>query len=169
MTGSGVRRLTIVGTGLLGASVGLAAKRAGVERVVGYDLDHGALQGASERGAIDGIGASFADAVVDVDLVVIATPVSTIVELAVAALDATNSAATVTDVGSTKGGGSARSSRAGIASSEVTRSVAPRRAALRRRAPTCSTARPGSSHRPRPMQIASKSWRSSSPRSARRP
>ena len=34
-----IRRLAVVGTGLMGASVGLAAKRAGVERVVGYDAD----------------------------------------------------------------------------------------------------------------------------------
>ena len=35
-----ISRLAIVGTGLIGASVGLAAKRAGVERIAGfYDLD----------------------------------------------------------------------------------------------------------------------------------
>ena len=32
----------MVGTGLMGASVGLAAKRAGVERVSGYDADEAA-------------------------------------------------------------------------------------------------------------------------------
>ena len=37
-----VRSLAVVGTGLIGASVGLAARRAGVERVVGWDLDPGA-------------------------------------------------------------------------------------------------------------------------------
>ena len=35
----GLQRLAIVGTGLIGASVGLAARRAGVERVAGYDAD----------------------------------------------------------------------------------------------------------------------------------
>ena len=34
-------KLAIVGTGLIGASVGLAAKRAGVEHVAGYDADPG--------------------------------------------------------------------------------------------------------------------------------
>ena len=33
-----VERLGIVGTGLIGASIGLAAKRAGAGRVVGYDF-----------------------------------------------------------------------------------------------------------------------------------
>ena len=34
-----LRRLAIVGTGLIGASIGMAAKRAGVEHVSGYDAD----------------------------------------------------------------------------------------------------------------------------------
>jgi len=33
-----VKRLGIIGTGLIGASVGLAAKRAGIEAVEGYDF-----------------------------------------------------------------------------------------------------------------------------------
>ena len=32
-------RLAVVGTGLIGASVGLAAKRAGYEKVAGFDAD----------------------------------------------------------------------------------------------------------------------------------
>jgi hypothetical protein len=38
-----IRRLALVGTGLIGASVGLAAKRAGVGRVAGFDPDPEAL------------------------------------------------------------------------------------------------------------------------------
>jgi len=37
-------RIALVGTGLIGASVGLAAKRAGAERITGYDPDAGALE-----------------------------------------------------------------------------------------------------------------------------
>src|ERR687886_2887784 len=48
-----ISRLAIVGTGLIGASVGLAAKRAGVESVAGFDPDPGALAVARERGAVD--------------------------------------------------------------------------------------------------------------------
>jgi threonine dehydrogenase-like Zn-dependent dehydrogenase len=43
-------RLAVVGTGLIGASVGLAAKAAGVERVAGWDADPEALAVAAERG-----------------------------------------------------------------------------------------------------------------------
>ena len=50
-----VRRLAVLGTGLIGASVGLAAKRAGVGSVVGYDFVEATAEAARERGAIDSI------------------------------------------------------------------------------------------------------------------
>ncbi|HEY4976264.1 MAG TPA: hypothetical protein VII05_02780, partial [Gaiellaceae bacterium] len=50
--GARISRLAIVGTGLIGASVGLAAKRAGVELVSGFDPNPGALRIAHERGAV---------------------------------------------------------------------------------------------------------------------
>ena len=46
-------RLAIVGTGLIGASVGLAARRAGVEDVRGWDPDPAHLATAAERGAVE--------------------------------------------------------------------------------------------------------------------
>src|SRR5262249_16612901 len=46
-----VQRLAIVGTGLIGASVGLAARAAGVAEVRGWDVDPDALQVAAGRGA----------------------------------------------------------------------------------------------------------------------
>ena len=58
-----VQRLAIVGTGLMGASIGLAAKRAGVERVTGFDADAEALACAAERGAIDESASSVEEAV----------------------------------------------------------------------------------------------------------
>ncbi|HVR12824.1 MAG TPA: hypothetical protein VMS41_03515, partial [Gaiellaceae bacterium] len=48
-----VERLAIVGTGLIGASVGLAAREAGVSSVRGWDIDAEALGVAGERGAVD--------------------------------------------------------------------------------------------------------------------
>ena len=47
------RHLAIVGTGLIGASVGLAARRAGIEHVTGWDPDAAHLATAAERGAVD--------------------------------------------------------------------------------------------------------------------
>jgi prephenate dehydrogenase len=96
-----VRRLAIVGTGLIGASVGLAAKRAGIERVTGYDADGEALAVAAERGAVDEDAASAVAAVEDAELAIVATPVARLADDVATALRAGDTA-TVTDVGSTK-------------------------------------------------------------------
>ena len=61
-------RLAVVGTGLIGASVGLAAKRAGVDRVVGWDADGESLAIAAERGAVDEAAAGLEAAVAETDL-----------------------------------------------------------------------------------------------------
>lgn len=96
-----VERLAVVGTGLIGSSVGLAAKRAGVPEVTGWDADPDFLAEAAERGAVDAPGGDLAEAVDGADLVVVATPVSTLPEQVEAVL-AAGGRATVTDVGSTK-------------------------------------------------------------------
>jgi prephenate dehydrogenase len=97
-----LRRLAIVGTGLIGASVGLAAKRAGVEHVSGYDADPEALAVAAERGAVHAAAASLVAAVEEAELTIVATPVARLAEDVGAAL-AAGDRTTVTDVGSTKG------------------------------------------------------------------
>ncbi len=99
-----VGRLAIVGTGLIGASVGLAAKRAGVESVVGFDEDGEALAVARERGAVGESAGSLEEAVGGADLAVVATPVATVSSQVVATLRAAGEGCTVTDVGSTKRG-----------------------------------------------------------------
>jgi len=96
-------RLAIVGTGLIGASLGLAAKRAGAERVAGWDADGESLAVAAERGAVDDPAKSLAEAVAEADLAVVATPVATLKD-EVAATLAAGPGFTVTDVGSTKSG-----------------------------------------------------------------
>lgn len=97
-----LERLAVVGTGLIGASVGLAAKRAGVAHVTGYDADPEFLAAAAERGALDEPAESLVSAVEDADLVVVATPVATLGDRIRDALAAARNGATVTDVGSTK-------------------------------------------------------------------
>jgi prephenate dehydrogenase len=97
-----VERLAIVGTGLIGASVGLAAKRAGVARVAGYDADPEFLAVAAERGALDEPSNSLVAAVEEAELVVVATPVASLEERIGDVLSAAADGATVTDVGSTK-------------------------------------------------------------------
>ncbi len=95
-----VKRLGIVGTGLIGASVGLAAKRAGVGHVAGYDFTRETVQVAGERGAIDEAVESPGD-LDGADLIVAAVPVTSLQAVLRELLSADGSA-TVTDVGSTK-------------------------------------------------------------------
>ena len=94
--------IAIVGTGLIGASVGLAAKRAGKGPVRGYDPDEVALQAALERGAIDEVAPTLDAAVADAELAVVAAPVAQLAAQVAAALEASPESCTVTDVGSTK-------------------------------------------------------------------
>jgi prephenate dehydrogenase len=98
------RRLAVVGTGLIGASVGLAAKRAGGWTTVGFDADAEAVAVARERGAVDATAASLEETVADAELAVVATPVATLPAQVEATLEASGEGCTVTDVGSTKRG-----------------------------------------------------------------
>ena len=95
------RRLAIVGTGLLGASVGLAARAAGVAEVVGADNDRRELRDALEREAITGRARSVEEAAEGADLIVAATPVRSLAAV-LARAHAANPEAVLTDVGSTK-------------------------------------------------------------------
>jgi prephenate dehydrogenase len=97
-----VQSLAVVGTGLLGASVALAAKRSGVARVAGWDADPKTLGEAAGAKAIDVAAGSFDEAVAGAELVVVAVPVGALVETTRAALAAAGPETTVTDVGSTK-------------------------------------------------------------------
>ncbi|HKY24567.1 MAG TPA: prephenate dehydrogenase/arogenate dehydrogenase family protein [Gaiella sp.] len=96
-----VERLAVVGTGLIGASVALAARRAGVSTVVGWDPDPAALEVAAARGAVEP-STDLATAVADADLAVAAVPVGDLPSTVRALLDGAGEACTVTDVGSTK-------------------------------------------------------------------
>src|SRR4029453_8174472 len=95
------RRLAIVGTGLLGASVGLAARAAGVAEVVGADNDRRELRDALEREAITGRARSVGGAAEGAALIVAATPVRSLAAV-LGRAHAANPEAVLTDVGSTK-------------------------------------------------------------------
>ncbi|HET9730986.1 MAG TPA: prephenate dehydrogenase/arogenate dehydrogenase family protein, partial [Acidimicrobiia bacterium] len=92
-------RVAVLGTGLLGGSIGLGCIRCGHE-VVGFDYDPPRAERAQELGAITCSAASIREAVADVDLAFVAVPVGSIAEVAAQALDA--GAPVVTDVGSVK-------------------------------------------------------------------
>ncbi len=88
------RRATLVGSGLIGGSIGLALRRAGWH-VVGTDRDPARAARAVERGALDAIGEDPGS-----DLTVIATPVGAVTGEARRLLAAGHRL--VTDVGSVK-------------------------------------------------------------------
>jgi prephenate dehydrogenase len=94
-------RLAVVGTGLVGASAGLAAQRAG-NAVTGWDEDSSALLVAGERGAVEPAG-SLGDALHDAELVLVAVPVAALPAVVHEVLESAPATCTVTDVGSTKG------------------------------------------------------------------
>jgi prephenate dehydrogenase len=95
-----VERLAVVGTGLLGTSVALAAGRAGT-RCRGFDTAAGVLEQAAARAALDP-ASSLAAAVADAELVVVAVPVGAAPAVVHEVLEAVGEGAVVTDVASTK-------------------------------------------------------------------
>jgi len=95
-----VNRLAVVGTGLVGTSVALAAGRAGT-RCRGFDADPGVLERAAGRGAVKP-ASSLAEAVADAELVVVAVPVGAAPSVVRDVLEAAGPDAVVTDVASTK-------------------------------------------------------------------
>ncbi len=99
-----VAQLTILGVGLLGGSVGLAAKARNVAaHVRGVGRDERNLARARSAGAIDSYSLDAAEAVADADIVVVCTPVDRIAADVLAVAKAAPASCLITDVGSTKG------------------------------------------------------------------
>jgi prephenate dehydrogenase len=97
------RRLSILGVGLLGGSIGLALKSITSScKIVGYGHRLENLQRAMDVGAVDEIFQDPAEAVEGADLVILCTPVGTFVDLLERISPALLPGAVVTDVGSTK-------------------------------------------------------------------
>jgi prephenate dehydrogenase len=99
-----MRRIAIVGTGLIGASIGLALKAAGFDgTVLGWDADARELATALERGALDETLPG-RDAVLSAqaEITVLATPVLPILDWMQQLAPARGAGQLVTDVGSTK-------------------------------------------------------------------
>src|SRR5579864_7371502 len=97
-----IRQITIIGTGLIGGSLGLALrKKKFAGRIVGCDRE-GTLDRARMRGAIDGGSANPGDAVRGSQVVVLATPVLAIVDLIERIGPSLPAKTLLTDVGSTK-------------------------------------------------------------------
>jgi prephenate dehydrogenase len=100
-----ITTLTIIGVGLIGGSIGLAAKRRGVvERVLGVGRRRAGLDKALALGAIDQAFLDPADAARQSELTVFCTPVDCIARQALAFADDCPAGAVLTDAGSTKAG-----------------------------------------------------------------
>lgn len=99
-----IRRLAILGVGLIGGSLARALRDAGhVQEIVGFGRSLANLQRAVELGVVDRIETSMSAAVNGADMVVLATPVGTMPDMLVAIAPYLGKDAVVTDVGSVKG------------------------------------------------------------------
>ena len=97
------RRMVVAGVGLIGGSLGLAARRRSlVGEVVGFGRGEENLRTAMRVGAIDRYSLNPNEAAREADLVVLAVPVRSTRPVAEALLPATSPAAAVIDVGSVK-------------------------------------------------------------------
>jgi prephenate dehydrogenase len=95
-------RIAVLGVGLIGGSIGLAAReRVGAE-VVGWGPRQRTLEVARERGAVDQVAESVEAAVADADAVFACAPVELLPPLVEEALAAAGPDTVVTDAGSTK-------------------------------------------------------------------
>ncbi len=95
--------VAIVGVGLIGGSIGLALRRRGLaDRVVGIGRRQSTLRTARRREAITSSTTDVARGVADAELVVICTPVESIVHLANQTAENCPSNTIITDAGSTK-------------------------------------------------------------------
>src|SRR4051812_50203860 len=95
-------RIAVLGVGLIGGSIGLAAReRAGAE-VTGWGPRSETLQKALDKGAIGRIATTVEEAVHDADAVFACAPVELLTDLVLEALAAAGPETVVTDAGSTK-------------------------------------------------------------------
>jgi prephenate dehydrogenase len=103
LSAASVSRVAVLGVGLIGGSIGLAARRRLGAEVVGHGRTPATLEHAVELGALDRAAGSVAEACEGADVVFCAGPVAALPEQARAALAACGAETVVTDVGSTKG------------------------------------------------------------------
>src|SRR5437764_7546853 len=97
-----IKQVTIIGTGLIGGSLGLSLRSAGLGiRVVGCDRDH-ILERARKMGAIDAGIEDPVQAIKGSDLIFLSTPVGAIIDLIERIGPIAPPEALITDAGSTK-------------------------------------------------------------------
>ena len=96
-------KITIIGLGLIGTSIGMALRKAKVNvEVIGHDRDRGSANQAQKMGATDKNEWNLISAVEDAMIVIIATPVKTIEDVMQQIAPVLKEGCIVTDTGSTK-------------------------------------------------------------------
>jgi prephenate dehydrogenase len=97
-------RVAVVGLGLIGGSIALAARERAGATVRGWDADPAAIDVALDRGVIEHRSSSLEETVDDSEVVFVAVPVSPLPGLTAEILRYASPDCAVTDVGSTKRG-----------------------------------------------------------------
>ena len=95
-------RIAVLGVGLIGGSIGLAAKRRLGAEVAGFDAEPANARRGVEVGALDRFSKTIPEALEGAEVVFCAGPVAALPGLVGRALDASGPDTVVTDVGSTK-------------------------------------------------------------------
>lgn len=95
--------LAIIGVGLIGGSVGLAARRSGrYGPILGVERNAEALEVAQAAGCIDAGGSNLAQVARQADIIVVCTSVNLIADIVIEAAQHCRPGTLITDVGSTK-------------------------------------------------------------------
>ena len=98
-----INKITIIGVGLIGGSLARALKEKNLAKVIfGYGRDQSRLEGAQKSNVIDDFSTSIKEAIVDAEIIVIATPVGTFQIILREIEPIVSSNVIITDVGSTK-------------------------------------------------------------------
>lgn len=96
-------RLTLIGLGRLGQSIGLALKKAGVTlEIVGHDKSREALQAAAKAGAVDRMAWNLYNAIKGAGLILLAMPLTGVLETIALLKDDVPPGVIVTDTASVK-------------------------------------------------------------------
>ncbi len=96
-------QIAIIGTGMMGTSLGMSIKKKGLcKKIIGIDRNFDNLKTARGLSAIDSYTDCLKDGIADAVLVIFATPVLSTFEIAKRMVYAVKKDAIITDIGSTK-------------------------------------------------------------------
>ena len=98
-----IEKITIIGPGLIGSSLGLALKKKNmVKKIVGIDKSSSNLKNAIKNGSIDIASNEIGEIISDSSIIFVCTPVSQIDKIIRKVIPFTNKGTIISDVGSVK-------------------------------------------------------------------